>query len=215
MSNLHSQTDKNDLQKQRRAPQKRAAQTRQKILDAARVLIGTQGYEDTRTVDIAQHAGVAEGSVFAHFGNKRGLLAGLMQDHYAMLIAQAKQITCDHPDPVERLAKLIDLHLEQLLQGWQLVRVFAHYGRYSDTQLTPAFRGLNRDYTRIFQTCLEALIDSGKLAQDSRADMLRDLIFGGAEHWAFRVTELDQPLDKDDAVGFLLGRVLATEAPAS
>lgn len=195
-------------QKQARAPQKRAAQTRARILRAARELIGRQGYETTRTQDIAERAGVAEGSVFAHFGNKKGLLAGLMQDHYAMLIARAEAIGRAHPDPRDRLAALLDLHLDQLLQNWQLVRVFAHYGRYSEAAMATAFREHNRAYTRIFQTCIEALIGSGAAAE-LRADLLRDMIFGGAEHWAYRVCELDQPLDREQAAAFLLDRVLA------
>ncbi|WP_372886415.1 TetR/AcrR family transcriptional regulator [Shimia sp.] len=199
-------------QNQRRAPQKRATQTRRKILDAARELIAAQGYEDSRTQDIARLAGIAEGSVFAHFGSKKGLLHALMQDHYAMLIARAQEITARQPAPRQRLAMLIDLHLQELLRSWQLVRVFAHYGRYCDASMTPAFRHLNRDYTRVFQTCLEALIAAREVAPGLRPDMLRDMIFGSAEHWAFRVSELGQPLDRAEAVAFLVGRVLAVPA---
>lgn len=197
------------LARPRRAPQARAIQTRHRILEAAREIISTRGFEETRTQDIAQMAGVAEGSVFAHFGNKQGLLGGLIESHYANLITQANQIQNTQTNAVLRLTQLVEMHLENLLASWQLVRVFAHYGRYSDTAVARVFQEMNREYTRIFQSCLNELIETGVTEPSLRADLLRDMVFGSAEHWAFRVRELDQPLKKDEAVTFLIGRVLA------
>lgn len=51
-----------------------AAQTRALILETADRLFGAQGYDRTGSKEIATAAGVAEGTIFYHFGSKAGLL---------------------------------------------------------------------------------------------------------------------------------------------
>jgi AcrR family transcriptional regulator len=48
--------------------------TRTRILEAAQRLFAAQGFEGTTTRDLAQKAGVAEGTLFRHFPNKKSIL---------------------------------------------------------------------------------------------------------------------------------------------
>jgi AcrR family transcriptional regulator len=50
------------------------AQTRDRILKAAQRLFASQGFDGTTTRDLAQAAGVAEGTLFRHFPNKKAIL---------------------------------------------------------------------------------------------------------------------------------------------
>jgi AcrR family transcriptional regulator len=50
------------------------AQTRVRILQAAQRLFASQGFDGTTTRDLAQAAGVAEGTLFRHFSNKKAIL---------------------------------------------------------------------------------------------------------------------------------------------
>lgn len=50
------------------------AQTRSRILQAALKLFASQGFDGTTTRDLAQAAGVAEGTLFRHFPNKKAIL---------------------------------------------------------------------------------------------------------------------------------------------
>ncbi|TVQ64804.1 MAG: TetR/AcrR family transcriptional regulator [Spirulina sp. DLM2.Bin59] len=50
------------------------ATTRDRILQAALKLFARQGYEGTTTKDLALAAGVAEGTLFRHFSNKKAIL---------------------------------------------------------------------------------------------------------------------------------------------
>ncbi|MEH2026584.1 TetR/AcrR family transcriptional regulator [Nostoc sp.] len=50
------------------------AQTRTRILEAAQRLFASKGFEGTTTRDLAQAAGVAEGTLFRHFANKKAIL---------------------------------------------------------------------------------------------------------------------------------------------
>jgi AcrR family transcriptional regulator len=50
------------------------AQARVRILQAAQRLFASQGFDGTTTRDLAQAAGVAEGTLFRHFSNKKAIL---------------------------------------------------------------------------------------------------------------------------------------------
>lgn len=60
------------------------------ILDAARTLIAKQGYEETTIAQIAADAGVAVGTVYLYFRNKRELYTSVSID-WVETIAQALQ----------------------------------------------------------------------------------------------------------------------------
>ncbi|QYO62787.1 TetR/AcrR family transcriptional regulator [Leptolyngbya sp. 7M] len=49
-------------------------ETQTRILQAARKLFARHGYDGTTTRDLAQEAGVAEGTIFRHFENKKAIL---------------------------------------------------------------------------------------------------------------------------------------------
>ncbi|WP_017652201.1 TetR/AcrR family transcriptional regulator [Fortiea contorta] len=56
------------------SPPPSEAQTRTRILNAAQRLFASQGFDGTTTRDLAQAAGVAEGTLFRHFPNKKAIL---------------------------------------------------------------------------------------------------------------------------------------------
>ncbi len=60
--------------------------TRQRILDAARRLFARQGYEGTTTRHLAKAAGVAEGTLFRHFANKKAILVEVATQGWVELL---------------------------------------------------------------------------------------------------------------------------------
>ena len=56
------------------------AETRQRILDAARERFTARGYEATTTRDIADAAGIANGTLFNYFISKEAILASLVAE---------------------------------------------------------------------------------------------------------------------------------------
>jgi AcrR family transcriptional regulator len=55
-------------------PPQSEGETQARILKAAQKLFARQGYDGTTTRDLAQAAGVAEGTLFRHFTNKKAIL---------------------------------------------------------------------------------------------------------------------------------------------
>jgi AcrR family transcriptional regulator len=61
-------------------------QTRTKILKAARQLFARDGYDGTTTKDLAEKAGVAEGTLFRHFSNKKAILIEVATEGWVELL---------------------------------------------------------------------------------------------------------------------------------
>ncbi|MEM7568351.1 MAG: TetR/AcrR family transcriptional regulator [Pseudomonadota bacterium] len=86
-------------------------ETRAKILEASKTLFRTKGYTHTSSLEIAQCAGVAEGSLFYHFGSKANLLAALGEDYANETVVAMQQGETD---------------LSVLEPGLIIARTFAH-----------------------------------------------------------------------------------------
>ena len=88
-----------------------------KFLDAALLVIRTNGYEASTIDDICQAAKLTKGSFFHHFAGKQDLALAAAQ-HFAdmaeMLFSSAPY--CSLPDPLDRLLAYIDFR-KALLQG--------------------------------------------------------------------------------------------------
>jgi AcrR family transcriptional regulator len=68
--------------------QKRGAQRRRAILEAAIELFGRQGYQGTGLSAIAQEAGITASAITHHFGSKEGLLRAVLDEHDARSAAR-------------------------------------------------------------------------------------------------------------------------------
>ncbi len=77
-------------------------------MEAALELFGKQGFAATSTNAIAKKAGVSEGLLFKHFGNKQGLLEALLKEGEERVVVLTLPITSEE-DPLEALRKYIEL----------------------------------------------------------------------------------------------------------
>ena len=84
---------------------KAAADTRQRILDAAVSLMGRKGVAKVKIADIAETAGVATSTVYAGFKSKEGLLRALMQEAlFGGAFRSAQQLLDEAEGPVRLIA---------------------------------------------------------------------------------------------------------------
>ena len=64
-----------------------AADTRERLLQAAADVFAERGYDGTRVADIAAAAGVSNGALYAHFSSKADLLVDALRTHGRRLLA--------------------------------------------------------------------------------------------------------------------------------
>ena len=141
------------------------------ILTTALSLFAKEGYSSTSTSKVAKHAGVSEGLIFRHFGNKEGLLAAIIQ----LGEKKAKLLFADvvlESDPKALLCKYLEIGLKissqpedvafwklQFKIKWEL----EHYGEHKiealSNALAGAFRKLRYDEPEMEAKFLIATID--------------------------------------------------------
>lgn len=80
----------------------------EKILQAALQLFAQEGYHATSTSKVAKKAGVSEGLIFRHFGNKEGLLQAILEEGENKLKTLFVDIVME-PEPKEVIRKAIEM----------------------------------------------------------------------------------------------------------
>lgn len=81
-----------------------AAETRARILDAARRLMGTQGIDSVTITTIAKAADVAPSTIYATFKSKEGILRALMEASlFGPAFLQAQALLAGVSDPVRQI----------------------------------------------------------------------------------------------------------------
>jgi AcrR family transcriptional regulator len=106
---------------------RRRAQTRAKLIEAARLLIARQGVDATRINEITDEADVGFGSFYNHFDSKDAIVEAVLQETIAAQGAAVEAITKDLNDPAEVVA-VAHRHFVELAAGdptwaWLLVRL--------------------------------------------------------------------------------------------
>lgn len=77
--------------------------TRQQILDAARAVFVTSGYEATSIREVARRAGISHGTIYLHFRDKDDLLFQVSEDEFGRLQARLRALPRAQ-DPIQRLS---------------------------------------------------------------------------------------------------------------
>src|SRR5712692_8428088 len=87
--------------KERRVREKESL--RQQILDAARDLFATHGYQNVSMRKIAEKIEYSPTTIYLYFNDKSELLLSLCEETFSILIEQFAQLDREIEDPVERL----------------------------------------------------------------------------------------------------------------
>ncbi len=77
---------------------RRGQVTREKLLAAAEDAIGERGYDQTSIADITQRAGVAQGTFYIYFADKKAILVELVRELGHSLRQEIAQATAGHTD---------------------------------------------------------------------------------------------------------------------
>ena len=187
----------------------RGERTRSVLVEAAAQRFQKFGFEKATTGDIARDAGVAEGTLFLHFGSKSGLLVGVMQRYYETLVEDLAEEASRGGTPEGRLRSLVKFWLHRVRRDWSLMRVFGQHGRFSDDpEMVSQFATMNRKVTRFFGGIFEDLKASGSIRPSFPTYILRDALFGTAEHLLIGIENTGRDRDLSQAADHLCDLLL-------
>jgi TetR/AcrR family transcriptional regulator, fatty acid metabolism regulator protein len=167
--------------------------------------------------DIARRAGVVEGTLYRYFPTKRDLLLKVVESFYEDILADYERQLQGVRGTWNRLRFLIWKHLSVMHDEPAMCRLIVHELRPSTQYRRSRVFELNRRYTERTLAVVKEGIDAGELRSDVPLYVVRDLIFGCAEHhtWAYLRGEGQFSPDRSaDAITDLVYRGLAHERSA-
>lgn len=181
------------------------------IMRCARQLFCEKGYAATSTAEIAARAGVVEGALYRYFPSKQQLLVRVVESFYAQILADYERQLQGVRGTWNRLRFLIWKHLSVMHDEPAMCRLIVHELRPSAQYRKSSVFELNRRYTQRTLEVIKEGIRAGELRADLPLDVVRDLIFGCAEHhtWAYLRGEGQfSPAASADAITELIYRGL-------
>lgn len=157
------------------------------IMRCARQLFCEKGYAATSTAEIAERAGIVEGALYRYFPSKQQLLVKVVESFYAQILADYEHQLQGVRGTWNRLRFLIWKHLSVMHDEPAMCRLIVHELRPSPLYRKSSVFELNRRYTQRTLAVVKEGIREGELREDLPLEVVRDLIFGCAEHhtWAY------------------------------
>lgn len=173
----------------RMPPEKRVAD----IMNAARVVLAERGLAEAFVSEVAERAGVVEGSIYRFFSNKRDLIEKVVEQWYEEMLGEYSAQFEGIRGVRNQLRFIIHHHLNSIKKEPALSRIVFLELRPAENYRSTRVFTLNQAYTQRVVDVVRAAIDSGEFRTGVSAALVRDMIFGGIEHrvWAFLRNEGD------------------------
>jgi len=158
-------------------------ETRDKILDAARELFITEGYEGVSMRKVAQKIEYSPTAIYGHFADKEDLFLQLCHSDFHRL-AESFSRLAQVPDPVERLKKIGHAYIEFGLKNpnhYRMMFMTAH-PRISDAERKQKMGKGNPEedaYEFLRQTVEESLRAGAFREEFDDADLLAQTLWAG------------------------------------
>lgn len=183
------------------------------LLDAAAEVFREKGYHEASSAEIAERAGVVEGTIYRYFSTKRELLIQVVERAYEQAIADFEVQLQGISGTWNRLRYLIWRHLRTIEEDPALARLVTY-----DIKADPDYRSmrvfeLNKAYTRRTVEIIEKAIRSGEFVADVPIPVIRDMIYGCIDHQTWSYVRGEGGFDVNasaDYITHLIYRGLAT-----
>lgn len=155
--------------------QLQAQMTRERIVDAARVLMSERGWVGATIDAIADEAGVATQTVFAAFGNKLGILAALREKMLRdSKIPELMRDIAAEPDAAKKLELWAELTRQQMESSYDIISIHRQAAR-ADPQFAAEYRKVLDNRARHFAEFVNDL--RHHLARDIDTRTATDLLW--------------------------------------
>ena len=174
----------------RRSRSEMIAETRAKLIAAARKAFGEQGYAEASMDDFTAAAGLTRGALYHHFGDKKGLLEAVVQQIDAEMAERLKAISAAAPTPWEGFVQENIGYVEMALEP-EIQRILLRDGPavLGDPSLWPSADAC----IATIRKNVEDLQDAGLIRNDIDAEAVARLISGASMDAALWIANASDP----------------------
>ncbi|MBV9088001.1 MAG: TetR/AcrR family transcriptional regulator [Acidobacteriaceae bacterium] len=149
-----------------------------RILNSAKQLFASRGYENTSTVAIARMAGTSESQLMKHFGSKEGLLEAIFDQGWSRMASMLRSIH-DLESPADKLDSLLGLVLNGLERDAQLKELLLLEGRRvrKEGRMVMLTKGY-QEFVSLIDSVLMEMRAAGQLRADANPQVVRSAFMG-------------------------------------
>jgi TetR/AcrR family fatty acid metabolism transcriptional regulator len=183
---------------------------RRRIIDAAVKVFAEKGFFGAKVSEIADAAGVADGTIYLYFKSKDDILISLFQEKMSEIVKQLQAILHELPDPETKMRRYVIEHLKLVARQPDLMQVLTIELRQSARfikEYSP--KGFAR-YLAVIGAIIEEGQKSGVFRKDLEASILRRALFGLIDElsleWVLRSRD-QQPPDPE-VIGQQIGEFI-------
>ncbi|ASY79885.1 TetR family transcriptional regulator [Pectobacterium polaris] len=159
-------------------------ETRATLLATARKVFSERGYADTSMDDLTAQASLTRGALYHHFGDKKGLLAAVVEQIDAEMDERLQVISDTAEDGWEGFRRRCRAYLEMALEP-EIQRIVLRDAR---AVLGGASPDSQRHCVESMQRLIDNLIRQGVVA-DADPQALASLIYGSLAEAAFWIAD--------------------------
>ncbi|HVN76111.1 MAG TPA: TetR/AcrR family transcriptional regulator [Thermoanaerobaculaceae bacterium] len=151
------------------------------ILRAAVEVFARRGYTAARMREVAEHAGVADGTLYLYFRGKEALLIATLEEHGKAFLERATRDAGQLSDPRQKLVAVVERHLASLERDRALAHVFQIELRHSRRFLREVARGQVAEYLHLIERIVREGAQSGQFRRDIPPETAARAIFGALD----------------------------------
>jgi len=162
----------------------------EKILNSAIKIIGEKGFHRAKVKDIANDAGVADGTIYNYFNNKEDILVTIFKVKLEEYVNLAKKELVGIDDPEEKLKTLIKYHFRVMVETPYLANVLQIELRQPMKDLRVKVRRYLKNYFNLIEDVIEEGKTKGAFNKDLNVYLAREMYFGTLDEivstWIFK-----------------------------
>ena len=162
---------------------RKAARTKARIERTALALFAEKGVDQTTIRDIAEGAGIAEGTIYRHFASKEELIAGIFAENYGALAEELDSLQAHHDGIAEKLEAMAGRFFALFESDRDLFR-FLFFVQHGQLEKLPPHTG---NVVAVIRAALEEAMARGEIPRRD-PDLATAWVFGAVTQPAvFRI----------------------------
>jgi TetR/AcrR family fatty acid metabolism transcriptional regulator len=176
--------------RKRRVPTTPATRTppapgkRERILEAAVKVFAAEGFYNAKVAQIAQQAGVADGTIYLYFKSKDDLLISLFEDRMEGINANLRDTLAQTESAADKLRVVVRLHLELVEQNRHMAEVICVELRQSSKFIKEYANPKFSEFLRLIAGAISDGQKSGELRADLDPPLIARAMFGALDEIA-------------------------------
>lgn len=161
---------------------KRHEEKYQRILSASMEVFARKGFAESKISEIAQVAGIGDGTIYLYFKNKDDLLISLFESKLEEINQGLREALQGVEGPENQLKAIIDFHLGLAINSVELAALVTIELRRSQKFMKEYAKEQLAEFLGQWNTVLEAGQASGVFRKDFSTNIFKFIMFGSIDH---------------------------------